>query len=151
MTRPLALLVALAAIASFALPLPAAATKVQRAKGAGLAQSGDRFDFSARAAKKGATGKMTIRVAAGQITARVSCLQVEGDRALVSGVVTESPFEPPSSTVPGTALHFVVEDGGRSGQDAFQAWFGGTEDPCEAPLGVFPDPPPIVSGAITVR
>jgi hypothetical protein len=113
----------------------------------------DRFTFSARSGIFGenATGTMTYFLANENATikADVRCLRVVGNRAVVTGTVTESPLAPPGTGGLGTIVHFNVADGGKRGVDLFADWWGGVEDYCVEPE-VFPEPSVVASGSILV-
>ena len=154
--RPsLAVLVALTALAA-AVPATASqgggvAVRPQLASGRGVAADGSKFSCNARLLRN-SSGKMTYvdPVYGFKYTATVSCLKIiPGEQALLAGVITS--VDPASGATPGTTMYFVVSDGGKRAADGFEAWFGGTEDPCEASPFVFPPPPPIQSGQITIR
>ncbi|MDQ3933406.1 MAG: hypothetical protein M3340_02105 [Actinomycetota bacterium] len=145
----LALVAALAPAAAEAAPKPAGDT----ARGSGVRPNNDEFRFEAFSGVNGEspTGTMeyfdwTYQV---RIRGEVRCMRVTGNRALLSGIITDSPLEPPGTGAEGMTMYFFAEDGGRKGADRFQASFGNFEDPCL--IDNFHEPEPITSGQIAVQ
>ena len=128
------------------------------AEGSGTAIStGPQFTFAidARSGITGenAIGTMTYADALNvTITADVNCLEVTGNRALVAGIITDSPIEAPRTGAVGQTMSFVVEDSGeQGGPDLLTPRFGG-EGPCTIATWIpQPELSPIVSGEIVVR
>jgi hypothetical protein len=123
------------------------------AQGAGVvSEGGDTFAFDARSGVNGEnpTGTMSYFASGLNATIRgdVTCMRVNGNRALVAGIITESPIELPATGAVGETMYFFTEDGGRRGPDLFASAFGGFEDPCG--IDTLQEPNPIASGHIEI-
>src|SRR3954471_18434799 len=149
---PRALLFALVSLALFA-----GAAEAKRAPVGDIAQGagsvgGDTFAFDARSGVSGEnpTGTMSYFTSQfnGTIRGEVRCMSVTGNRALLSGIITESPIELPLTGAVGETWYFFVEDGGRRGPDLFTSAYGNFEDPCV--IDTFIEPSQIASGHIEV-
>jgi hypothetical protein len=138
---------------------PAAAAVGDSATGSGtIAQeNGASFSFSATGGSgpsgTGATGTMTYSADGFTDQAAVFCLRVDGNRAVVAGLITQSTFVPPRDGAVGDVLTFYVQDNGTPGAgldtlattfgSGTNAWLGG----CAIWYGTGPT---ITSGEIVV-
>ena len=146
--RRLAWTLLLVTVVALVAASPSAAAGVWRASGSGVAADGGRFEFRVKLPlrRQQASGTMREEAVNGLIfVAPIRCVIVDRNRALLSGTITSG------DDMVGKTMHLVIEDGGRTAPDRLESWFGGTEDPCAAPLFAFPQPPEILSGRITIK
>ena len=157
LSRPSMLSAALAVLV--AIPVFAAsagATGNPRATGGGTTvEVGERstFTFNAVQTANGVSGHLLYNVRAADLVIHMDldCLEVTGDSAKLSGVVTHIQGDPPDFLFVGQDGVFTVEDNGQGGQsppDLISDLFLETGASCTAPFT--PDPYLPIDGNIQV-
>jgi hypothetical protein len=133
-----------------------ATASAQKVSGGGINLFGDTFGFNAKVLPDGSTrgqAQFILRFSPDntvRLHVDIDCLHVSGNKASMSGVVTDSN----DPTAVGRSLFFAVIDNGQGGTSSPDETFGPFADlPFDCDVGVPPDEffVPIASGNIKVK
>jgi hypothetical protein len=133
--------------------------------GGGHAQAGGRpytqFAFSAQSGPNGVSGHISLnwppasdqqRSQHGQLLADVVCLFVQGNEAVLYGVVTKVENGDTGNPIPSWVGLAVTQRGGPGGEDTVYGFFDQNPVPGDSPPCEFFSPPiyPILSGKVVI-